>query len=279
MKDIPERGAELAHGLSIAQLLAAVENELIPRLLVSHAAELDVREEEEKVADQAPPSGPWAWHGEIRRFAAWSAEGDQDALREHVLTLMSDGIGLDALYLHLFAPAARHLGEQWVRDEISFVDVQLGLTALHRLVCECGPMGFRRDCGAEQRSILLGVAPGEQHTFGVTLAAEFFRRHGWQVSNLCGLTSDFVLERIASTSYHAAGFSLHNENCYAALAETIRAARGRSRNPNLLILVGGDYFARNPAAVSEVGADLSAGDAHRAVVAAESALDNTSVPA
>jgi len=271
--DVPERTAELAHGLSIAQLLSAVENELIPRLLVSHSAELE-RSPVTPLEAESPPHGPWASHSEVARFAGLSAAGEETALREHVSALLSRGVGLDAIYLHLFAPAARHLGEQWVRDEVSFVDVQFGLCALHRIVCECGPIGFRQEPRGEPRSILLSVAPGDQHTFGVTLAAEFFRRHGWQVSNLAGLETGFVLERVASTSYTAVGFSLHNENCFAALADEIVKVRERTCNSDMLVLVGGDYFARNPATVVEVGADLSASDAHRAVFAAEKALDS-----
>jgi len=273
---------ELAHGLSIAQLLAAVENELIPRLMVSHASE--GRAVEPDVAPALPDRGPWATHGEVATFARWCADGEQQRMHEHVSALLTRGIGLDAVYLHLLAPAARHLGEQWTRDEVGFVDVQLGLCFLHRLVCECGPIGFRGDAAGtlpagETRSIMLGVAPGEMHTFGVTLAAEFFRRHGWQVSNLSGLETDFLLERVATTHYTAAGFSLYGETCLDGLAELIHSVRERSCNGELLVLVGGDFFARHPDMVAEVGADVSAEDAHRAVFAAERALAGSRVAA
>lgn len=271
MADSPE----LAHGLSIAQLLAAVENELIPRLMVSHADETRAAETDAEPA--LPERGAWAAHSEVAAFAAWCAAGDDRRMAEHVSGLLARNVGLDAIYLHLLAPVARHLGEQWVRDEVGFVEVQLGLCQLHRLVRDCGSVGLEvgsplggGDGGT--RSIMLGVAPGEMHTFGVTLAAEFFRRHGWQVSNLCGLDIDFLLERVATTHYTAAGFSLHGDGCFDALVETIGAIRERSCNASLLVLVGGDYFARHPDKVDVVGADLGADDAHRAVFAAERAL-------
>ena len=271
---------ELAQGLSVAQLLAAVENELIPRLMLSHAGDARAAAAESPPAE--PPVPPeravWAAPAEIGAFAAWCAGGEERRMSGHVSGLLARGVGLDAIYLHLLAPAARHLGEQWVRDEVSFVDVQLGLSHLHRLVCDCGSIDFHvgddagPGPGGATRSILLAAAPGEMHTFGVTLAAEFFRRHGWQVSNLCGLGVDFLLERVATTHYTAAGFSLHGDGCYEALAGTIRTVRERSRNDALLVLVGGDYFARHPECVRTVGADLAADDAHRAVFAAEGAL-------
>ena len=275
-----DRNIERVRNLSVAQLRTAVERELIPRLLVAHSHE-KAAPEAPSIPAEPPPAGEWAAHDEVVRFASLSAAGEHERLREHVSALLSCDVGLDALYLHLFAPAARHLGEQWLRDEVSFVDVQLGLSNLHRLVCECGPIGFRRECGGlvDARSILLAVVPGEQHTFGVTLAADFFSRHGWRVSNLCGHGYDFIVERLASTHYTATGFSLVGEGDLDALAKAIARLRRRSRNPNLLVLVGGDFFVRHPEAVERVGADLSAIDAHRAVLATERALDSVPAPA
>jgi len=272
--------SERARDLSVAQLRTAVERELIPRLLVAHSHEM-AAPEAPGIPSEPLPGGEWSAHDEVVRFASLSAAGEHERLREHVSALLSCDVGLDALYLHLFAPAARHLGEQWTRDEVSFVDVQLGLSNLHRLVCECGPIGFRRERGGlvDSRSILLAAVPGEQHTFGVTLAADFFTRHGWRVSNLCGHDYDFIVERLASTRYTATGFSLVGDGDLAALGKAIATLRRRSRNPNLLVLVGGDFFARHPDAVDAVGADLSALDAHRAVLAAERALDAVPAPA
>ena len=254
--------------LRMDQLLSAVENELIPRLLVQHSDEVHGA----VTALPAPATGPWASDVEVRRFAEQCIDDAGDLLNRRVSELVSRGVGLDAVYLHLIAPAARWLGDAWTSDDLSFVDVQLGLCRLHRLVCECGPIGFQRDGGGDAWSILLSTVPGDQHTFGVTLAADFFRRHGWRVSNLAGLQRDFLLERIAATEYSAVGFSLHNEDFLDALPALIATVRRRSRNPDVLVMVGGDYFVRHPAEAARHGADLTAVDAHRAVGAAETVL-------
>ncbi len=254
--------------LRMDQLLSAVENELIPRLLVQHSADIDGA----VTALPAPAPGPWAAEAEVERFALQCIDDEGDLLNRRVSELVTHGVGLDAVYLHLIAPAARWLGDAWTTDDLSFVDVQLGLCRLHRLVCECGPIGFQRDGGGDAWSILLSTVPGDQHTFGVTLAADFFRRHGWRVSNLAGLERDFLLERIGATDYSAVGFSLHNEDYVDALSALIGAVRKRSRNPELLVMVGGDYFVRHPEEAARHGADLTATDAHRAVAAAETVL-------
>lgn len=261
-------GATARRELRMDQLLSAVENELIPRLLVSHSSDVDAPH----TAAPEPASGPWADDDEVHRFAMLCIDDETDLLNRRVSDLLSGGIGLDAIYLHLIAAAARWLGEAWSDDELSFIDVQLGLCRLHRLVCECGPIGFQREGAGRPWSILLSTVPGDQHTFGVTLAVDFFRRYGWQVSNLAGLERDFLLERVAATSYSAVGFSLHNEDFAGELGGLIRTVRRRSCNPDLLVLVGGDYFVRNPHLAAEHGADLTACDAHRAVAAAEARL-------
>ena len=259
------------------QLLSAVENELIPRLLVAHAAAVSAAEgRADPGSGQGPASGPWASEAEVRRFAALCLEDEADRLNRCVSELLSRGVGLDAVYLHLAAPAARRLGELWSADELGFVEVQLGLSRLHRLVRECNTIGARHepapDGGGTERSILLATAPGDQHTFGVALAADFFERRGWLVTNLAGLDREALLEDVATVRYSAVGLSLHNEEFAAPLAGLVRALRERSANPDVLVLLGGDFFARHPERGADTGADLVAGDAPKAIRDAERLL-------
>ena len=267
--------ARAVRELRTDQLLSAVENELIPRLLVTHATEVS-EAIGEAGAGAVPASGPWAAEAELRRFATLCLEDETDRLNRHVSALLSRGVDLEAVYLHLVAPAARHLGELWSADELSFVDVQLGLSRLHRLVRECGSVGARAEPaalgGGEGLSILLSTVPGDQHTFGVALAADFFDRRGWQVANLAGLDREALLEDVGATRYSAVGLSLHNEEFASRLPELVRAMRERSLNPDVLVLVGGDWFARDPGRGAGTGADLVAGDAPAAIREAERRL-------
>ena len=268
--------APRARELRTDQLLAAVESELIPRLLVTHAAEVHGT-----VTDAGPrarpDAGPWAAPIEVRRFAALCLEDGTDRLNRHVSSLLSRDVALDAVYLHLVAPAARYLGELWSADELSFVDVQLGLSRLHRLVRECNTIGARRVLASgrveTERSIAFTTVPGDQHTFGVTLAADFFDRHGWAVANLAGLGREELLEDLSGARYAAIGLSLHNDEFAARLPDLVRELRARSANPDVLVLLGGDYFARHPERGRDIGADLVACDAYEAIREAERLLE------
>lgn len=268
--------APRARELRTDQLLAAVESELIPRLLVTHAADVPAGTATEAGPRARPEAGPWAAPVEVRRFATLCLEDSEDGLNRHVSALLSRDVALDAVYLHLVAPAARHLGDLWSDDELSFVDVQLGLSRLHRLVRECNTIGARRipaEAVVAERSIAFTTVPGDQHTFGVTLAADFFDRHGWEVANLAGLDRRALLEDLSGARYAAVGLSLHNDEFAARLPELVRELRASSANPDILVLLGGDYFVRHPERGLGIGADLVACDAYEAIRDAERLLE------
>jgi len=253
-------------GLSVQQLLCAVENELIPRLLCAHASE--VSEGNSPARRATPVPGPWADDRPVSDFAALCIAEDVQAAAEHISSLVGQGIGLDAVYLYLLAPAARELGRLWGEDDLSFLDVQLGLTCLQNLVCDCGPIGFHHAV-ASPHSVLLSSVPGDQHTFAIAMVTDFFRRFGWQASNLSGLSADFLYERIGSRHYDVLGLSVNNTDSLQALERLLPRLRRTSLNPRLVILVGGDIVQEQRRRVEALGVDLVAADAHVAVHEAE----------
>ncbi len=256
----------------IGLLLKTVETELIPRLFVSHMMDVPVCSPLVENRATYPVSGPWSSQIAIESFALLCINNDPAMLDRRVTDLLAQGVSLESIFLHLLAPVARHLGDLWSDDKLSFVDVHLGLCRLHQLICECEAIGYRSEnMPVLDQSILLTCVPGDEHTFGITMVADFFRRYGWQVSNLCGLDVDFLMTRVSSTYYSAVGFSLHSEVHYASLEAIIKQVRHRAKNPDLIILVGGDFFICNPGKVNDIGADVFASDGHQAVLMANNA--------
>ena len=269
LQEIP---AALAQPSQIELLLKTVETELIPRLFVNHMMDVPVTSPLVENYAHEPRSGPWSTPGNIRAFAELCIGNEPAQLDQHVTDLLARGVTLESIFLHLLTPAARFLGDQWLSDKLSFVDVHLGLCRLHQLICECEAIGYRSEnMPLLDTSILLSTAPGEDHMFGVTMVADFFRRYGWRVSNLCGLEPGFLVARMASTNYSAVGFSLHNERNFDALKKMIKKVRSVAINPDIVVMVGGDYFIRDPSQVSKVGADIFAVDGHQAVLLATNA--------
>lgn len=266
--------AELDAPSQIELLLRTVESELIPRLFVNHLMDVPSNSPLIENFSVEPTTGEWSSENSIAKFAQMCTNDDSMALDEHITDLLARGVSLESLFLNLLTPAARHLGDSWLSDKLSFIDVQLGLCRLHRLICECETIGYHTENSRlPLNSILLSSAPGENHTFGIAMVCDFFRRYGWRVSNLCGLGPDFLLARIESTQYSAVGFSLHNEYCYDDLATLIRQIKSVSKNPDVVIMVGGDYFIRHPNKVRLIGADFFASDGRRAVIKATKACN------
>ena len=107
---------------------------------------------------------------------------DAAASLAYVEALRARGIPLERLYLDLFAVVARRLGQLWTEDLCSFADVTVGLVRLQGLVREYSPAFMPSVEGRDpRRSALLIPVPGEQHTFGLAMVAEFFLRAGWEV--------------------------------------------------------------------------------------------------
>ena len=114
--------------------------------------------------------------------------------------------------------------------------------------------------------------PGEQHTFGLLMVVEFFRRADWDVwSGLASPAYDLV--RLVRNEWFAVvGLSVGSETRIDALTNGIRAIRRASLNHDIGIMVGGPIFVAHPELVARVGADATAIDGGQAALQAESLL-------
>jgi methylmalonyl-CoA mutase cobalamin-binding subunit len=249
----------------LAQLMKTIEGEIIPRLVLAHRG-------------QAPRAGGGQGASlltadHLMRFTELLLDDDLDAPFQFIEDLQEDGVALDRIYLDLFAPAARRLGEMWSADLCDFTAVTLGLWRLQRLLYDCAP-SFQVDAGlpAEGRRILLVPMPGEQHTFGLFMVAEFFRRAGWDVTDGPMLNAADITRAVSRNWFEVLGLSLACDRGLDAMAALIREVRRSSRNRGIGIIVGGSVFIEHPDAVLRVDADLAATDARQAVAAAEDLL-------
>jgi methanogenic corrinoid protein MtbC1 len=193
----------------------------------------------------------------IRTFAALSLSRDDDAASDFIDKLLASGITLEVVFLEWLAPAARELGTQWETDETDFANVTLGVSRLHRIMRRLGDDFCGERSGPDTGwSMLLTAIPGEQHSFGVSMVAEFFRRAGW---NLC--TGPFQSHRELTSLVHnhwfdVVGFSVSSDRRLDELKQDINDIRGTSRNRQIGVLLGGPLLESNPELVASLGADM-----------------------
>jgi methanogenic corrinoid protein MtbC1 len=246
-----------------ARLVRTIEGEIVPRLVLARRVSrgMDaVRGPEARI-----PEG-----SDVRELVRLLMAHDVSVASAYVAMVRQRGATLEMICLDLLAPAARQFGLLWEEDECDFMQVTVGLCRLHQLLRELSPeFGFADTDRNANRRILLASCPGDQHTFGISLVAQFLRRADWEVWHEFPGTCAEIVDLVRVHWFAVIGISVGTEARLDQLAETIGAARRESRNRQIGVLVGGPIFVQKPELVQIVGADATAADGPQAVLRAE----------
>lgn len=247
-----------------ARLARTIEGEIIPRLKLAHGATGPGQAENGMPVVLDSHRVPNA--ADIEAFTKLIIAQDASVALAHVELLRAHGLPLDCLFLDLLAPSAQLLGDLWLADECSFIDVTIGLARLQQVLRELSPQfdAESPDEAHPRRRILLMPAPGEQHAFGLSLVEHFLRRAGWEVT-VSSTDNTAVSKLLRREWFTLVGFSMSSVGLLEGLQSCIRSLRQVSRNPGIAFLVGGSAFNDQPSLVSRVGADAMAGDGCLAV--------------
>ena len=247
-------------------LARVVEAEVVPRLLLGQRAAAG-RGGGTAGPEEAP--GP----EDVVALVALVLTGDAATALRFVEALRARGVPLDRLYLELLAPTARRLGQLWLEDLCSFADVTLALGRLQQVLRELSPAfvpaGGLHD---HRRRAVLVPMPGEQHTFGLVMVAEFFLRAGWDVWSEPQPSGDALAGLVGDHWFAVLGLSVSCDAGVEHLPGIIRSVRRASRNPAIGVMVGGRIFTENPELAGQVGADATALDGRQAALQAETLL-------
>jgi MerR family transcriptional regulator, light-induced transcriptional regulator len=254
------------------QIARAVETEIIPRLLLSHIAAPKIQPNRREAASSNTMAA--INHAELEAFADIIIHRSLKAGTEFIDSLLASGMTLEAMIVDVLSTTARHLGELWDEDRITFVDVSLGLSRLQQLLRVYGP-AFEAEFApkAEGHRILLAAMPGEQHTFGMSVVEEFFRRDGWDVQSETSISRAELLNRAQQEHFDVIGISASADASVNLLAPLIRACRDVSMNREVRVIVGGCSFLAKPENALALGADLVACNGKEAILNVERLLD------
>lgn len=186
-------------------------------------------------------------------------------------TCVQPACPFSTIYLDLLAPAAHHLGKLWEDDECSFTAVTIGVSRMHQVLMRFSPCfcAGRSEDAAAGNSALIVPMPGEQHTFGLFMVIEFFRRQGWNVWGGSPQSDQELLDLLKTQNFDVIGCSVSAERHLGGLPERIRMIRQHSNNPNIRVIVGGRVFIEQPDLYRDVGADATAASGEQAVKLAE----------
>ncbi len=153
-------------------LTRAVELDVIPQLLVAKRT--------------APPVSTCleiVTASEVAELVTHTLAPLEAATSGFVQAMLETGVAPETLYLDLLTPAARKLGDMWTEDVCDFTEVTIGVWRLWNALRALSPafLGPVPAKAPPAGRVLLVPLPGEQHSFGLSMVFDFFRRAGWSV--------------------------------------------------------------------------------------------------
>lgn len=259
--------------LRMTLLAKAIEYEIIPRLMLAHRTQhecLTLPVLETHVVSEL----------DVKEFTKLVLYQDESVAQACVDAMRVRGVSVETIYLDLLAPVARHLGELWEQDLCDFTEVTIGLGRLQQVLHETSSaFGQAAQRPTTGRRVLLLPCPGEQHTFGIAMVAEFFHRAGWDVAGGPAQADGDPQDMVRREWFDVVGFSVGSESHLGALSECIRSVRKASRNPNVGIIAGGPAFVANPANAARIPADAVAVSGREAPELAEKLVARSGQPA
>lgn len=185
--------------------------------------------------------------------------GDDIGINKMIASLAEQGWNGDGILEHLIEPTARALGDAWLSDGCTELDLTIGLSMLqlagHAVRNTPTPAALRKS----RYSILLATAPGEPHMLGTSLLADLFTDAGWHVDMAFPGSNQALANQLASQQPDAVDIGLSEalprEHTLAKLRETIERSRFAAPDNLTVVSVGGRLFADAAATAENVGAD------------------------
>lgn len=208
-----------------------------------------------RAAAMAPPAV--AEH--IMRIVELALNADDIKLNAMIASIAEQGWTADAILNLLIEPAARALGDAWLDDSCSELDLTIAISMLQLAGHAVRYSPSSQTIRNSHYSILLATAPGEKHMLGTALLADQFLAAGWQV-DMAFPDSDQALTNQMNAQHPDAvdiGLSdaMPRHHAIASLRSTIEQSRRIAAEHPTVISVGGRLFAEAAATALSVGAD------------------------
>jgi methanogenic corrinoid protein MtbC1 len=222
----------------------------------------------------AAPTGRQTTHTgsalSINDLAQLAVDGKSDDIKTFLIAQIRPGHGLGFLCRHFFEPTARCLGDGWMDDCFSDLQVTFALctlqTSLRSLTLDLHATASIKRAG----KLLAAPQPGESHILGSLLVGDLFQQAGWAVQQEFPLADNDLAHLVRHGWFDLLSLSLSDAyprtDRLEATAATISLARAASRNTNLLVAIGGRLVAENNSSVvDKLGADFAYPSASEAV--------------
>jgi methylmalonyl-CoA mutase cobalamin-binding subunit len=194
-----------------------------------------------------------------------------------VLNMIGQGLELETVFLQTIPSAAKLFHQWWAQDEIDFVAVTQASYRLQELVYKLSAefvLSGPQCGGLSSYAALLVNTPQSQHSLGLLILSQYFKRYGWQVVGDTTWREPDMVIAVQSGSIDLLGLSVSDERQLGYLKKLIATLRKKSINPDLLVMVGGPLLATHDHLAPWLGADFSCLQADDAQVMAMRRVDD-----
>ncbi|WP_435229956.1 B12-binding domain-containing protein [Pseudopelagicola sp. nBUS_20] len=192
---------------------------------------------------------------DIKALCLAVVSDDETAGARIISDLRAVGVRPEDIYLRQLAAAARMLGEMWVKDELTFSQVTVGTGRMFAIMRSMRHL-FEPSMPAQDKTAIFAAVPGEDHTLGVHMAADFFRKEGWQIALKVGMDHDQLVAEIKQAPTGIVGLSISGEHSIEALSRLVVALRITC--PHAKLIVSGSNVEEVEPILSLMGLDVIA---------------------
>ena len=156
--------------------------------------------------------------------------------------------------------AARKMGEDWLEDDLSWMEVTIAVARLQSLLREIGAAWAADRAGdAGSGSVLLIIPNSEQHTLGPMVAMGQMRRYGISVCLRIAPSPQELRSLVTERSFDGVMISVAGEEKLDTVRKLVSFIKSIGATP-LPVIIGGAITTRMDDAASGSGADLFMND-------------------
>jgi len=200
----------------------------------------------------------------LARYLEALLRGDRPACRRVIEESLQSGIPANAVYADVIWPIMVEVEQLKRTDRINAVQEHMATRINRTIVNQLQNKLPRRP--AKEKKVVICCAPDEIQELGAQMAADLFESDGWEVKFIGGgLTNDDLLAFIneyAPDILFIYGTAPRQAPDVRRLIDTIRAVNAW---PQMQIMLSGGVFNRAEGLWEEIGADLFAETAMKAV--------------
>ncbi|MEA9602070.1 cobalamin-dependent protein [Polynucleobacter sp. MG-28-Ekke-A2] len=184
---------------------------------------------------------------------------EEGAFELAITVLKTHGASINYIVLELIPEIAKKLGKQWEEDTLSFTEVSIGVGKLERAIHKLDYLFQATQLEKRQdKSILISLFPDSQHSLGALILSNFFTYSGWQVYRPANNGLNAIIHEIESKHHHVLGISISTYEQLQELPHLIKLLKGKSNNPQILVLIGGPLYNKSPEKFNHIQADVKA---------------------